>query len=58
MINITIVVQYVGHVVNAGGSISYRTVVLELTPEQENSLKLSQDEHYGLVAIDSKQEDT
>ena len=56
MINITVVVQYVGHVINAGGCVNYRTVVLELTPEQEVRLKLKQDEHYGPIVIESMQE--
>lgn len=46
-----VMVQYVGHVVHAGGSVNYRAVEIELTDEQSKMLKLNDDEHYANVAI-------
>ena len=48
---IIVMVQYVGHVVHAGGSVNYRAVEIELTDEQSKRLKLQEDEHYGSIAI-------
>ena len=46
---LTVVIQYHGHVIHAGGCTTYRTVVLELTEEQTKQLALKQDEDYGPV---------
>jgi hypothetical protein len=52
MNKIVVMIQYVGHVVNAQGSVTYRTIELELTKEQIQKLKLQQDEYYGPIAIE------
>ena len=45
-------VQYVGHVVHAGGSVSYRAVEIDLTDEQAKKLRLrNEDEDYATFAI-------
>ena len=31
---ITVMIQYYGHVINAGGNVTYRSVTLTLTDEQ------------------------
>lgn len=48
---LTVMVQYVGHVINAGGAVNYRTVEVALTPEQQQRLKLQRDEYYGPISI-------
>lgn len=49
---ITVVIQYVGHVVHAGGLTTYRTVEIELTDEQAGKLKLAcEDESYATAII-------
>ena len=53
MATLTVVVQYMGHVINAGGLVSYRTVTLELTEEQQQKLQLKDDEHYSVVVLDT-----
>ncbi|HCJ9395008.1 TPA: hypothetical protein NV922_001314 [Escherichia coli] len=55
MKSLTVMVQYVGHVVNAQGSVTYRKVDIELTPEQQQKLVLSPDEYYGPVSINDDQ---
>ena len=52
MSKIIVMVQYVGHVVNAQGSVTYRAIEIELTADQEDKLKLFTDEYYGPVSID------
>lgn len=47
----TVVVQYLGHVIHAGGLPTFRTVEIELTPEQQKQLILSQDEYFGTVVF-------
>jgi len=49
--SMTVLVQYLGHVIHAGGSVTYRTVDIELTDEQVKALELKVDEEYGPVAI-------
>lgn len=46
-IKLTVMIQYVGHVINAGGSVEYRSVEIELNDEQSSKLKLQKDEYYG-----------
>lgn len=53
MLTLTVVAQYVGHVINAGGLVSYRTVTLELTEEQQQKLQLKDDEHYSVAVLDT-----
>lgn len=48
---IIVMVQYVGHVVHAGGAVNYRAIEIDLTDDQSKLLKLQDDEHYGAVAI-------
>ena len=48
---LTVMIQYVGHVINAGGSVEYRHVEIHLTPEQSQALTLHDDEHFGPVAF-------
>lgn len=55
-VKITVMIQYVGHVVNAGGSVEYRAVEIDLTAEQSAKLALSQYEHYGPVAFSAQPE--
>lgn len=55
-VKITVMIQYVGHVVNAGGSVEYRAVEIDLTVEQSAKLALSQDEYYGPVAFSAQPE--
>lgn len=50
---LTFLIQYYGHVIHAEGSVKYRTVDIELTPEQKQKLKLVKDEDFGVVAINS-----
>jgi len=52
MQSITVMIQYVGHVVNAGGAVTYRKVELVLTPEQRRIIALTEDEYYGPMSID------
>lgn len=49
--SMTVLVQYLGHVIHAGGSVTYRAVDIELTEEQVKALELKTDEEYGLIAI-------
>ncbi|MEL7628730.1 hypothetical protein AAGW04_06960 [Pectobacterium aroidearum] len=53
-IKMTVMIQYMGHVVNAGGNIEYRAVELELTEQQSEALALQQDEYYGPVAFSAQ----
>jgi hypothetical protein len=41
-----IMIQYFGHVIHAQGSVTYRTVEIELTKEQAEKLELKADEDY------------
>lgn len=50
-----VMIQYVGHVVHAGGAVNYRTVEIELHEEQAKLLRLNDDEHFGPVAIHGEQ---
>lgn len=49
--SLTVVIQYVGHVINAGGCVTYRSVEIKLTPDQMKLLELSTDEYYGPVSF-------
>tara|TARA_R110000851_G_scaffold33896_1_gene90369 strand:- start:10067 stop:10225 length:159 start_codon:yes stop_codon:yes gene_type:complete len=49
---VTVVIQDVSLVVNAQGQVSYRSVQVELTPEQEAQLSLQKDEYFGIAMID------
>lgn len=49
---IHVMVQYVGHVINAGGVVTYRCVKIELTPDQVDKLKLGRDEFYATISMD------
>ena len=51
-----VMVEYVGHVIHAGGSVTHRHVEIELTDEQKKKLKLDQDEHYGVFSIETEKE--
>lgn len=55
MKSLTVMVQYVGHVVNAMGSVTYRKIDIELTTEQQKKLILNPDEYYGPVSINDDQ---
>lgn len=48
---ICVMIQYVGHVINAGGVVTYRCVELELTPEQVDKLRLERDEFYATMSL-------
>ncbi len=49
----TVVIQYIGHVIHAGGSVTYRRVTLDLTPEQAEALDLlCEEESFGPVIFD------
>lgn len=52
MIKLNVMIQYVGHVVNAGGTVTYRLAQVELTDEQAENLKLSHDEFFSVISID------
>jgi hypothetical protein len=52
-INVTVVTQYYGHVIHAGGNTTYRTVELQLTPEQTVALQLRDEEAYGTVIVET-----
>lgn len=49
---VTVLIQDVAHVVNAEGSVTYRTVSFDLTPEQQEKIKLKSHEFLGTVIID------
>lgn len=49
---LNVMIQYVGHVVNAGGTVTYRLAQVELTYEQVESLKLKHDEFFSVISID------
>jgi len=53
---ITVMIQYYGHVINAGGNITYRSVTLTLTDEQAAALDLREDEDYGPTAIEKDEQ--
>jgi hypothetical protein len=44
-------IQYLGHAIHAAGSVVYRAVEFELTPEQSKKLTLLNDEAYGGFAV-------
>lgn len=48
---ITVMIQYIGHVVHCGGVVTYRAVEIELTDAQATMLRLDYDESFGVVAI-------
>ena len=50
---LNVMIQYVGHVVNACGTVTYRLAQVELTDEQVESLKLKHDEFFSVISIDS-----
>ena len=52
MMKLNVMIQYVGHVVNAGGTVTYRLAQVELTDEQVESLKLKHDEFFSVISID------
>ena len=45
-------IQYVGHVDNAAGTVTYRLAQVELTDEQAEKLKLLHDEFFSVISID------
>jgi hypothetical protein len=47
----TVMIQYYGHVIHAGGSITYRSVEIELTEEQAKKLALKADEDYANISL-------
>ena len=53
---ITVMIQYYGNVIHAGGSMTYRAVSLTLTDEQAAALELREDEDYGPTAIEKDDE--
>jgi len=52
----TVMIQYFGHVVHAGGSTTYRAVTIELTADQVAKLILQEDEAYGVIALATKEQ--
>ena len=51
-VKLIVMVQYVGNVVHAGGSVSYRAIEIDLTDEQARKLRLrNEDEDYATFAI-------
>ena len=51
-VKIIVMIQYVGYVMHAGGSVSYRSVEIDLTDEQASLLRLrNDDEDYATFAI-------
>ncbi|MDG7000416.1 MAG: hypothetical protein JRN15_15070 [Nitrososphaerota archaeon] len=49
----TVVIQYIGHAIHAGGHITYRRITLDLTSEQADALTLHcNEEEYGPVIFD------
>ena len=51
-VKLIVMVQYVGHVVHAEGSVSYRSIEIELTDEQAKKLRLRNEyEDYATFAI-------
>lgn len=51
----TVMIQYVGHVVHCGGSVTYRSVVIDLTAEQSEKLRMHDDEFFGPISISHEQ---
>jgi len=49
---LSVMIQYVGHVVNAGGTVTYRLAQVDLTDEQAEKLKLKHDEFFSVISID------
>ena len=49
----TVMIQYVGHVVR-GGSVNYRSVVIDLA-EQSEKLRMHDDEFLGPISISHEQ---
>lgn len=49
---LNVMIQYVGHVVNAGGTVTYRLAQVELTDKQAEKLKLKHDEFFSVISID------
>ena len=51
-VKLIVMVQYVGHVAHAEGSVSYRAVEIDLTDEQAKKLRLRNEyEDYATFAI-------
>ena len=48
---LTVMIQYLGHVIHAQGDITYRAVQIELTDEQADKLRLRKEEAYGAFAL-------
>ena len=48
---LTVLVQYYGSVIHAGGHMTYRSVTIDLTDEQVKALALRPDEEYGPIAL-------
>lgn len=48
---LTVLVQYYGSVIHAGGHMAYRSVTIDLTEEQVKSLALRPDEEYGPLSL-------
>ena len=48
----TVLIQYYGSVIHAGGHMTYRTVTLDLTDDQARALALRPDEEFGPIALD------
>ena len=53
---LTVIIQYYGHVIHAGGDIVYRRVTMELAEEQAAALQLREYEDYGHMLIEREEE--
>jgi len=53
---ITVIIQYHGHVIHAGGHTTFRRVTMDLTEEQAAALQLRKDEEYGTMLIEREEE--
>ena len=51
----TVMIQYVGYVVHCGGSVNYRSVVIDLTSKQSEKLRLHGNEFFGPISISDEQ---
>ena len=49
---VTVIIQYYGSVIHAGGHMAFRSVQIDLTEDQKKALALRPDEEYGPVALD------
>lgn len=51
---LTVMIAYTGDAVNIGGSITYRSVTVQLTPEQSHALALRDEwDSYGPMALET-----